>query len=103
LESLHFTPFLRVVLLSYTKASRTSLDQVDTVLNFARSMTWNGNHPVVKLVTQTYQTGIKLTKLAMAEVETQIQRLPEFKVADKPINLGKWFVDIFYHPEPVLA
>ncbi|MCX5962625.1 MAG: hypothetical protein NT070_05605, partial [Cyanobacteria bacterium] len=63
----------------------------------------NGHHPVVKLVTQTYQTGVKLIKLAMAEVETQIQRLPEFEVNDKPLNLGKWFIDICYRPEPLLA
>lgn len=79
------------------------LDEIDTVLQFAHSMTWNGHHPVVKLVTQTYQTGVKLTKLAMAEVETQIQRLGELVVNDKPLNLGKWFIDIFYRPEPVLA
>jgi len=79
------------------------LDEIDTVLQFAHSMTWNGHHPVVKLVTQTYQTGVKLTKLAMAEVETQIHRLGEFEVNDKLLNLGKWFIDIFYRPEPVLA
>ncbi len=81
----------------------TILDDIDTVLKFAQSMTWNGHHPVVKLVTQTYQTGVKLTKLAMAEVETQIQRLPEFEVNGKPLNLGKWFIDIGYRPEPLLA
>jgi hypothetical protein len=79
------------------------LDEVDTVLNFAKSMTWNGHHPVVKLVTQTYQTGVKLTKLAMAEVETQIQRLSEFKVNGESLHLGKWFIDIFYHSPPGLA
>jgi hypothetical protein len=79
------------------------LDEVDTVLNFAKSMTWNGHHPVVKLVTQTYQTGVKLTKLAMAEVETQIQRLSEFKVNGESLHLGKWFIDIFYQSPPGLA
>jgi hypothetical protein len=79
------------------------LDAIDTVLQFARSMTWNGQNPVVHLVTQTYQTGVKLTKLAMAAVETQIQRLSAFEVNGKSLNLGKWFIDIFYRPEPVLA
>ena len=50
-------------------------------------MKWKGSHPTVKLITETYQTGVKLTKREMKEVENQIQRLPE---------LGKWFVDIFY-------
>lgn len=79
------------------------LDEVNTVLQFAQSMTWNGRNPVVELVTQTYQTGVKLTKLAMAEVETQVKRLSEFEVNGKAVDLGKWFIDIFYRPEPVTA
>ena len=63
----------------------TLLDSLDTVLQCARTMTWNGKHPIVELVTTTYQTGVKLTQEAMAAVETQIERLPA---------LGKWFVDI---------
>jgi hypothetical protein len=63
----------------------TLLDSIDTVLQFARTMTWNGRHPVVDLVTTTYQTGVTLTKNAMETVEAQLQRLPA---------LGKWFVDI---------
>jgi hypothetical protein len=79
------------------------LDEIDTVLKFAQSMTWKGHHPIVNLVTQTYKTGVKLTKLAMAEVETQIHRMSEFEVNGKLLNLGKWFIDILYRPEPVLA
>ena len=61
------------------------LDSIDAVIQYARTMTWKGNHPVVALVTTTYQSGVKLTKEAMNLVETQLQRLP---------SLGKWFVDI---------
>jgi transposase len=61
------------------------LDSVEAVLEFARSMTWKGAHPVVELVTTTYQTGVKLTKEAMDRVEAQIKRVPHLK---------KWFVDI---------
>jgi hypothetical protein len=50
-------------------------------------MIWKGQHPVVELVTTTYQTGVKLTKEAMDVVETYLQRLP---------SLEKWFVDIPY-------
>ena len=70
----------------------TLLDAVETILQFAGSMTWKGNHPVVGLVTTTYQTGVKLTKEAMAVVEAQIERLP---------HLEKWFVDIVYPPPTV--
>ena len=63
------------------------LDSVDAVIKSARTMTWKGKHPVVKLVTSIYQTGVKLTKEAMDVVETHLQRLP---------SLEKWFVDIAY-------
>jgi hypothetical protein len=42
----------------------------------------------------TYQTGVQLTKLAMAEVEAQIQRLICLEREGEPLNLDKWFVDI---------
>jgi transposase len=63
----------------------TLLDSLEAVIQSASTMTWKGRHPVVSLVTTTYQTGVKLTKEAMQVVETQLQRLP---------HLGKWFVDI---------
>lgn len=61
------------------------LDSVEAVERFAASMTWKGAHPVVKVVTTAYRTGIKLTKDAMQTLEKKLQRLPK---------LGKWFVDI---------
>ena len=61
------------------------LDAIDSVLEFAATMTWKGAQPVVELVTTPYQTGVKLTKDAMAVVETQLTRAPV---------LGKWFIDI---------
>ncbi len=61
------------------------LDSVDAVIQFARTMTWKGKHPVVELVTTSYQNGVKLTKEAMNLLETHFQRLP---------SLEKWFVDI---------
>jgi DDE family transposase len=61
------------------------LDSLDAVLKFTNSMTWKGLHPLVELVTTTYATGVKLTKQAMADIETQIVRLP---------GLDKWFVSI---------
>src|ERR1700752_1062299 len=65
------------------------LDSVDAVVQFARTMTWKSNHPVVELVTTTYQTGVKLTAKAMKVVEAQLQRLPA---------LGKWFIDLIPSP-----
>ena len=63
----------------------TLLDSVDTLLEFARSMTWKGKHPTVELITTTYPLGIRLSQKAMTALETKVQRLP---------GLGKWFVTI---------
>lgn len=71
------------------------LDEVETALHFAETMTWNGKHPVVKLVTETYSIGVRLSKKAMQEIENQIERLTNF-TQDKLPNLGKWFIDICY-------
>ncbi len=68
------------------------LDSVDALIQYATSMTWKGKHPVVELVTTTYQTGVKLTKKAMRLVETQLERWP---------HLEKWFVDIV-RPSPAI-
>jgi len=69
--------------------SGSLLDTVEAVLNFAQSLEFKGKHPVVKLVTQTYETGKKLTQKAMANLEKQFQRLP---------GLEKWFVEIGAKP-----
>jgi Rhodopirellula transposase DDE domain len=61
------------------------LDEMETAVQFAKTMTWKGKHPIVKVVTQTYQTGVKLTKIAMAVVESQLERFAD---------LGKWFIKI---------
>jgi len=66
------------------------LDTVATLLQFAATMTWKGRRPMVDLVTTAYTTGGKLSKEAMAALETQVVRLPK---------LEKWFVDIV-PPEP---
>jgi len=64
---------------------------VETVVKFAQTMTWKGKAPVVRLLTTTYPTGVRLTKKAMAQVETHVQRL---------IGLERWFLDISCTPSP---
>jgi hypothetical protein len=61
------------------------LDTVDALVQFTRSMTWCGRHPVVELITSVYETGKRLSKAAMEQIEAQIVRLP---------GLEKWFVEI---------
>ncbi len=70
------------------------LDTVDTVVQFAQTMTWKGKHPVVSLMTNTYQTGVRLTKRAMVQVSMHIQRLQ---------GLERWFVDISSTAPPLLG
>jgi hypothetical protein len=67
------------------------LDSLHAVAAYSASMTWKGLHPVVEVVTTVYQTGVTLTKEAMAAVEAQIDRLP---------HLDKWFVDILSQSPP---
>ncbi len=68
------------------------LDSLETVLKFAASMTWKGQHPVVEVVTTTYETGVKLTKQATQQVEAHLEHLPD---------LDKWFVDIVSSPPAI--
>lgn len=55
------------------------------MVKYAQTMTWKGKHPVVRLLTTVYHTGVRLTEQAMAEVGTHVQRL---------IDLEPWFIDI---------
>lgn len=67
------------------------LDTIETVVKFAQTMRWKGNSPVVRLLTTLYHTGVRLTKKAMAQVETHVQRLT---------GLERWFIDIPCTPSP---
>jgi hypothetical protein len=67
------------------------LDTVETVVQFAQTMTWKGQSPVVQLLATTYHTGVRLSKQAMTEVETHLERLP---------GLERWFVKISCAPPP---
>jgi hypothetical protein len=65
----------------------TKLTDVLTMLLWARSMTWKGLHPVVKLNLKTYEKGISLTKTAMRAVEKRLERnplLPKWDILIRP-------------------
>jgi hypothetical protein len=53
------------------------LVDVETMVEWARSMTWKGMHPLVKLSRKVYQKGVTLTKQAMRAVEARLERYPE--------------------------
>jgi hypothetical protein len=69
------------------KWNGTKLTDAETMLEWAKSMTWKGLHPVVELSRQIYQKGVKLSEKAMAVVEARLERHPE---------LPKW--DILIKP-----
>ncbi len=54
-------------------------------LGFAKTMTWQGQSPLVQTVTKIYATGKKLTQKAMTALELRFER---------EIGLEKWFVAI---------
>lgn len=65
----------------------TKLVDVETMLEWAKTMTWKGIHPVVALSRRVYQKGITLSKRLMRAVEARLERHPE---------LPKW--DILIRP-----
>ena len=64
------------------------LDSVEKTLGLARTMTYNGNNPIVKFVSDTYKKNVKLTQKAMRQIENRIVRLP---------GIEKWAVDIPFY------
>ena len=55
----------------------TKLVEVETMLEWAKSMTWKGMHPIVALSRKVYQKGVALSKRAMHAVEARLARHPE--------------------------
>jgi hypothetical protein len=61
------------------------LRTVEKALGLAEGMTYKGVHPVAKLVTEVYATGVKLSNQVRRHYERALDRLPE---------LQKWFITI---------
>ena len=66
----------------------TKLLDAETMLEWAKSMTWKGLHPVVELSRKVYQKGISLGKAAMQAVEARLKRdtkLPKYDILINPV------------------
>lgn len=63
------------------------LSDVETMLAWAKTMTWKGLRPIVNLSEKVYEKGISLTKKEMKNIEMQLERNPD---------LPKW--DILIRP-----
>jgi len=62
------------------------LIDAETMLGWAKKMTWKGLHPVVALSRKVYDKGIALGKAAMQAVEARLQRDPKLPTYDILIN-----------------
>ena len=69
----------------------TKLIDVETMMEWAKRMTWKGIHPVVKLSRKVYHKGISLGKAAMQAVEARLERHPELPKYDILINPASTF------------
>ena len=59
-----------------------------TMLAWARSMTWKGIHPIVELSDTVYEKGISLGKKAMKDIENRLHRnpaLPKYDILIRPV------------------
>jgi len=64
----------------------TQLKDLNTMLQWAKSMIWKGIHPIVVLNQQTYAKGIALSKTAMRKVENRLERNPDLPKWDTLIR-----------------
>jgi transposase len=66
------------------------LKEVPTALRWAKTMTWKGVAPLVKLTRKIYRKGRRLVGAAKRELEARLQRHPDLP----------WW-DLRIHPRPV--
>jgi hypothetical protein len=67
----------------------TKLTDAETMLEWAKNMTWKGMRPVVALSRQAYAKGISLGKAAMQAVEARLKRdltLPKYDIVIHPAS-----------------
>jgi Rhodopirellula transposase DDE domain len=65
------------------------LNDIDVILDYARRMTWKGQHPTVKRLDGDYPDGVRLSKKQMKPYEARLERspaLPKYDITIKPIN-----------------
>ena len=67
----------------------TKLIDVETMVQWAKSMTWKGMHPMVALSRKVYQKGVTLSKRARRAVENRLTRhpqLPNWDILIQPVS-----------------
>jgi hypothetical protein len=67
--------------------SGTLLNTLEITLEWAKTMTWKGFSPVIKLIETTYQKGVKMSKKAFQAISHRIDRdasLPKYYMTIQP-------------------
>jgi hypothetical protein len=67
----------------------TKLVEVETMVEWAKTMTWKGRHPLVERSRTVCQKGVTLSKQAMRAVEDRLQRhpeLPQWDILIRPVS-----------------
>jgi len=67
--------------------SAALLNTIETTLEWAKTMTWKGISPVIKLVKTVYQKGVRMTKKAFNALANRIDRdaaLPKYYLTIRP-------------------
>ena len=65
----------------------TLLDSIETILGWARTMTWKAARPIVNLLEKTYEKGVSIAKKAFQKIEERLERdatLPKYRVRIQP-------------------
>jgi hypothetical protein len=65
------------------------LSDIQTMLEWAKTMTWKGVHPVVELSRTVYEKGVTVAKEAMQAVESRLERnplLPKWDILIRPVS-----------------
>ncbi len=71
-----YTPIERCGGILEQPGNGAKLVDTDPMLEWAKTMTWKGIQPVVKLSGAVYQKGVSLSKKAMREIEARLERNP---------------------------
>jgi len=67
--------------------SATLLNSVETTVEWAKTMTWKGLHPMVELVETVYQKGVRVSKKMFKAIADRIDRcssLPKYLMTIQP-------------------
>ena len=69
--------------------SGTLLNSIETTLEWAKTMTWKGVHPVIELLTNTYERGVRIGKKEFQVIADRLKRhtdpdLKKYYVTIKP-------------------